>query len=212
MTFEQLQKANETIATITLEKTNKKTGEVVSKEYAEVNQRVKAFRMCYPEGFIKTNIYSLVDGVVTMQTRVGYYENGQEVVLSTGYAQEKESSSFINQTSFIENAETSSVGRALGMLGFGIDTSIASAEEMKNAIVNQDKKAEQKAEQKAEPKKVSEKQLNLLKKIIDPAKLESFLKKNGVEKLEDLPMEKGKEIIQAWSDKKAKENKDVSNN
>lgn len=208
MTFEQIQKANDTIATITLEKTNKKTGEVVSKEYAEVNQRVKAFRMCYPEGFIRTEIYSLIDGVVTMQTKVGYYENGQEVILATGYAQEKESSSFINQTSFIENAETSSCGRALGFCGFGIDTSIASAEEVKNAIVNQDKKAEQ----KAESKKVSEKQLNLLNKIIDPSKLESFLKKNGVEKLEDLPMEKGKEIIQAWTDKKAKESKDVPNN
>ena len=59
-----------------------------------------------------------------------------------GYAQEKESSSFINKTSFIENCETSAVGRALGMCGFGIDTSIASYEEVQNAINNQgDKKS-----------------------------------------------------------------------
>ena len=62
-------------------------------------------------------------------------ENG--VVLATGHAQEKESSSFINKTSFIENCETSVVGRALGMCGIGVDVSIASAEEVQNAINNQ---------------------------------------------------------------------------
>jgi hypothetical protein len=58
-------------------------------------------------------------------------------ILGTGTAYEKETSSFINKTSYIENCETSAVGRALGMCGFGIDTSIASAEEVQNAIKNQ---------------------------------------------------------------------------
>ncbi|MCQ2771082.1 MAG: hypothetical protein MJ236_04705, partial [Clostridia bacterium] len=53
--------------------------------------------------------------------------------------QEKESSSFINKTSFIENCETSAVGRALGFAGIGSKTSIASAEEVRNAINNQPK-------------------------------------------------------------------------
>jgi hypothetical protein len=44
-----------------------------------------------------------------------------------------------NKTSFIENCETSAIGRALGLLGIGIDTSIASAEEVTNAIANQTK-------------------------------------------------------------------------
>ena len=57
--------------------------------------------------------------------------------LGTGHAYEKESSSFINKTSYIENCETSAVGRALGMCGFGIDTSVCSAEELTNAINNQ---------------------------------------------------------------------------
>lgn len=59
------------------------------------------------------------------------------MVLGTGTAYEKEGSTFINKTSYIENCETSAVGRALGMAGFGIDTSIASAEEVQNAIANQ---------------------------------------------------------------------------
>ena len=55
-------------------------------------------------------------------------------------AYEKEGSTFINKTSYIENCETSAWGRALGNLGIGIDTSIASAEEVQNAVLNQGKK------------------------------------------------------------------------
>ena len=76
-----------------------------------------------------------------MSAEVGYYaDDGRKVLLAKGTAQEKENSSFINKTSFIENCETSAVGRALGMLGIGIDTSVASYEEVANAIENQNKK------------------------------------------------------------------------
>ena len=47
-------------------------------------------------------------------------------------------SSQINKTSALENCETSAVGRALGMLGIGIDGSIASADEVKNAVHQQE--------------------------------------------------------------------------
>lgn len=122
--WEEIQKANETI----------KTTNIKGKDYAEVNQRIKAFRMVYPNGSITTEIVSLVDGVATMKTTI---KDNEGNVLSTGYAYEKENSTFINKTSFIENCETSAVGRALGMCGFGIDTSVASAEEVQNAIENQ---------------------------------------------------------------------------
>ena len=59
-------------------------------------------------------------------------------LLSKAYAYEKENSSFINKTSFIENCCTSATGRALGYLGIGIDTSVASYEEVANAIANQE--------------------------------------------------------------------------
>lgn len=125
MNFEDIKKANESI----------RTTDIKGKEYAEVNQRIKAFRMVCPEGTIHTEILSLADGVVTMKAVVEV--DGK--ILGTGHAQEKESSSFINKTSFIENCETSAVGRALGMCGFGIDTSVASYEEVENAILNQNK-------------------------------------------------------------------------
>lgn len=110
---------------------------VKDKPYAQVNDRVTAFRKMCPGGSITTEIISLENGVATMMATV-MDEEGR--ILSTGLAQEKETSSFINKTSFIENCETSAVGRALGFIGIGIDTSIASAEEMKNAQENQNDK------------------------------------------------------------------------
>lgn len=131
-TFEQLQKANESIRTVNIK----------GKEYAEVNQRIKAFRMVYPEGYISTHMISNENGVCIFHAEVGYSVEKEgfleRVILGTGTAYEKESSTFINKTSYIENCETSAVGRALGMAGFGIDTSVASAEEVETAIANQD--------------------------------------------------------------------------
>ena len=110
--------------------------DVKGKNYIEVNQRIKAFRIVYPNGSITTEIISLENGVVTMQATV---RDDEGKILATGYAYEKENSTFINKTSFIENCETSAVGRALGMCGFGIDTSVASYEEVANAVKNQGK-------------------------------------------------------------------------
>ncbi len=129
--FEQIKKANESI----------KTTDIKGKEYAEVNQRVKAFRMVFPMGAIITDLVSLENGICTIKATI---EDGDGSVLATGYAQEKESSSFINKTSYIENCETSAVGRALGFCGFGIDTSVASYEEVANAIRNQENPTEAK--------------------------------------------------------------------
>lgn len=131
VTFEQIQAANATI----------RTTDIKGKEYAEVNQRIKAFRMVYPDGFIMTKMESNENGVCVFTAEVGCYdESGDMYTLATGTAYEKESSSFINKTSYIENCETSAVGRALGMAGFGIDTSVASYEEVSNAIRNQNAK------------------------------------------------------------------------
>lgn len=128
ITFEDIKKANDSI----------RTTDIKGKEYAEVNQRIKAFRIVYPTGTIDTNLYSNQDGVCVFVARVGFSdENGNYTLLGTGTAFERESSSFINKTSYIENCETSAVGRALGMAGFGIDTSVASADEVQNAINNQ---------------------------------------------------------------------------
>ena len=127
MNFEDIVKANATI----------KTTDVKGKEYAEVNQRIKAFRSICPNGCIETCLVSNANGVCVFSAVVRD-ENGK--VLGTGHAYEKENSSFINKTSYIENCETSAVGRALGMCGIGIDVSLASYEEVANAIKQQEEK------------------------------------------------------------------------
>ena len=135
ITFEDIQKANENIKMTTLK--NEKSGKVIG-DYAEVNQRIKAFKIVYPEGTIMTKMTSNENGICIFRA---YVYNGDKL-LGTGTAYEKENSTFINKTSYIENCETSAVGRALGMAGFGIDTSIASAEEVQNAVINQEKDEE----------------------------------------------------------------------
>lgn len=116
---------------------------IKGKEYAEVNQRVKAFRMVYPMGVIDTELLSDNEGVCVMKATAGYYdENGLFYRLATGTAFEVKTASNVNRTSYIENCETSAVGRCLGFCGFGIDTSICSAEELKNALDAQERVAE----------------------------------------------------------------------
>ena len=139
MDWQSLVKANASI----------RTTNIKGKEYAEVNQRVKAFRTLYPEGFITTEILCREGGLCIIKATVGYYADGKSVILATGTAYEKEGSSQINRTSYIENCETSAVGRALGMAGFGIDTSIASADEMNNALLQQNTNDVQKPVQAA---------------------------------------------------------------
>ena len=127
--WEDLSKANEAI----------KTTDIKGKDYAEVNQRIKAFRMVCPQGAIITEMLSCENGVCVFKASV---LNDDREVIGTGTAYEKEKSTFINKTSYIENCETSAVGRALGMCGFGIDTSVASYEEVTNAINNQGNKSQ----------------------------------------------------------------------
>lgn len=128
MKYEDLARANETIKTVPIK----------GKQYAEVNQRIRVFRMLYPEGFIRTTIMDDAGGRCVFKAEAGYNGDNGPVILGTGHAYEKEDSTFINKTSYIENCETSAVGRALGMIGIGVDTSIASAEEVQTAIANQD--------------------------------------------------------------------------
>ena len=113
--------------------------DVRGKNYAEVAQRVQAFRKLIPDGYITTDIISNGNGIVYMKAEAGYYTaDGKRVMLATGYAFERQDASKINNTSFIENCETSAVGRALGFIGLGSEKSIASAEEVDNAIKTQE--------------------------------------------------------------------------
>ena len=125
-----------------------KTIEIKGKPYIEVNERLKFFRTDkkYDGYSLESEVISLENGVITIKAII---KDANGVIKATGLAQEKDGSSFINETSYVENCETSAWGRALGNLGIGIDTSIASAEEVLNAMKNQGKP-------KSKPKELSQ--------------------------------------------------------
>ena len=107
-----------------------KTTELKGKQYAEVKERVIAFRKLYPQGFIKTDMVEYNKDEIIFKAEA--YAKGNsgmldKIILATGYAREKTNKAFS-----LENCETSAIGRCLGFLGLGISTSIASADEMKN--------------------------------------------------------------------------------
>lgn len=105
-----------------------------NKDYVTVNERVMAFKMLYPAWSLNTEIVSMEDGIIVFKA-IALDETLN--VRATGHAYEKEGSTFINKTSYVENCETSAVGRCLGLLGIGIDGSLASAEEVQNAMLQQ---------------------------------------------------------------------------
>ena len=106
------------------------------KEYATVPHRVAVVRRNLGAKLqIHTEIISIDKDTVVMKASGVIGGN----VIATGHAEEKRSASRINQTSALENCETSAVGRMLAFVGITND-SIASAEEVSSAIEQSDKK------------------------------------------------------------------------
>ena len=120
--FDRLQKIN-----ANLEKSN-----IKGKPYANVAERVKGFWALYEHGRIVTEIIEHDGKRVTFRAKV---YNG-DALIATGTASEVQGGNGVNSTSYIENCETSAVGRALGFAGIG-DVNIASAEEVALAIAQQ---------------------------------------------------------------------------
>jgi len=105
------------------------------REYRTVALRVSEFRAEYPakDGWaIVTQIIERNDDTVVM--RAAIVKDCVEV--ATGFAEEQRKASQINQTSALENCETSAIGRCLAAFGLG-GSEYASANEVANAIHQQ---------------------------------------------------------------------------
>lgn len=102
------------------------------REYLTVAKRIVSFREKYPDWSIETELLT-TDNIVKVRTTISD-QSGR--VIATGHAEENRELGNINKTSAVENAETSSVGRALAFLGFG-GTEIRSADEMATADYQQ---------------------------------------------------------------------------
>lgn len=106
-----------------------KTINIKGKEYVPVHVRIMEFHKLYPKGKIESEYESVRQTWVVKSKVTPDCEKPDRYY--TGLAQEIIGEKGVNKTSALENAETSAVGRALGMLNIGIDAGIASADEMK---------------------------------------------------------------------------------
>ena len=160
------------------------------KQYATVAQRLQEFRKRYPLAQITTHLEKDEDNIVIFSCAI--WIDG--VVIATGWAEEVRGSSNINKTSALENAESSSLGRALAFMGYGIDGSIASAEEVENAIEIQAVMDE----------KLSKKQEKAIKTYLENHKngeklLQGMLNRANVDHLKELRKTDADKCIETWS-------------
>ena len=190
-----------------------KTVNIKGKEYVEVNERIKAFRSKndYIGYKLKSEWLEINEKMAICKAIILNKENE---IVAEGTAMEKCDSSFINKTSHIENCETSAWGRALGNLGIGIDTSICTAEELTNAVNNQNKKQPENKIEKIPEKKeeiksttsiklISEAQLRLINKLIsdtgtDREAVKSYYK---IDSLKDLTSTNANKLIKKLQEK-----------
>lgn len=205
-TFDDIQRANAGIVTTNIR----------GKEYADVAQRVTAFRKVYPSGTIRTEMVSNEGQpgravcVFRAVVAVG------ETVLGTGTAYEIENAGNINRTSYIENCETSAVGRALGFAGFGIAGGIASADEVARVTATESAQEAQRAQegggqvkQPAEPvKRVTEADAKRLEKLLlqNGLSIPQLLRTYKVTNILELTQEQAKEATAktvAWAKRNA---------
>ena len=103
------------------------------KEYYTVVERLKMLKSDFKIDYsLTTDLLKCDDKVVVMKATLKIGDN-----VYTGHAMEKFGSNKINTSSALENAETSSIGRALASAGYA-GTEFASAEEVATAIAKQE--------------------------------------------------------------------------
>ena len=116
--------------------TKLKTINIKGKKYVEVNERLKYFRSNYPNYSLTSRITHIDSEMVVVQSDILDPEGR---ILASGHAHEEKGANYINKTSYVENCETSSWGRALANFGIGIDESVASAQELQIALSKDNK-------------------------------------------------------------------------
>jgi hypothetical protein len=102
------------------------------REYTMVSARVARFREQHPDWTIQTDLVLQDQERVIMKASI---LDGERLI-ATGYAEEIRGSTQINETSAVENCETSAIGRALAAFGLA-GSEYASADELSGALIQQ---------------------------------------------------------------------------
>lgn len=99
-------------------------------DYEPVEVRLEKFKNDYPDFRISTELEVVEAARYIVKAYI--YKNANDVIAwATGYAEETVSSRGVNQTSALENCETSAIGRALANAGYAPKGKRASQAEMK---------------------------------------------------------------------------------
>ena len=109
---------------------------IKGKKYTQVHERLKYFRLYYPDHDINSEIF-FFDGkqcVISYKITSGSPNSENYRVHASGHAHEIISQKGVNATSFVENCDTSALGRCLANFGVGIDHTYASADEVRGAL------------------------------------------------------------------------------
>lgn len=110
-------------------------------DYVPVAERLEKFYERFPDGRVITHIleHDREAGFILIRAEI-YRSPDDAQPAATGHAFEVRGESYVNKTSYVENCETGSVGRALALLGFEVKRGIASREELeKTARMSPDK-------------------------------------------------------------------------
>lgn len=130
-----------------------KTIDVKGKPYVTVNERLKEFRNTFKDYSLVTEIIELGVDFCTMKAVI---IDDKGIVRATGFAREVIAKSPINKFAFVENCETSAMGRALGNFGIGIDEAVCTADELLMKLA-QDQKPEKQEKPEFEKEAIAEK-------------------------------------------------------
>lgn len=133
------------------------------KEYVEVQERLKKFNEDFKDYRILTNsdIFTLEGSVYAKVEAAVISPDG--ITLRTGTSMKEKGSNEVNEFSFLENAETSAVGRALTFLGIAATNVIASKDEVEDAKASI--KQSEKKETVSKGKRLTEKAKTNTKKV-----------------------------------------------
>jgi len=81
--------------------------------YETVEQRLVRWWAAYPNGRVYTCMMNYTGDACVFYCEL-YADKDDKVPVATGYAEEIKTDRGVNATSFVENAETSAIGRAIG--------------------------------------------------------------------------------------------------
>tara|TARA_R100000353_G_scaffold55584_1_gene44289 strand:+ start:199 stop:807 length:609 start_codon:yes stop_codon:yes gene_type:complete len=108
------------------------------KDYMTVAERLNLIAAEHKDYELTSEVINLTESACCIRATLKLGER-----IFNGLAYEEKQNSHINKTSYVENCETSAWGRAMAAAGYA-GTEIASAEEVANAVNNQQQKTEYK--------------------------------------------------------------------